>query len=182
MVFQEKIVMLKDGRNAVLRCPSLSDASEMVEYLRRCCGETEYLLRYPEEIAYTEDGERAYIQNCLDSSDSLMIVCTVNTMIAGNCQLVRRDGVKTRHRAAVMIALLQDFWGLGIGSAMFSEMELAAKELGISQLELEMIEGNARAMALYQKMGFTVMAEHPDAIRLKDGSSRKAVFMRKVIG
>ena len=110
MVFQEKIVMLKDGRNAVLRCPSLSDASEMVEYLRRSCGETEYLLRYPEEIAYTEDGERAYIQNCLDSSDSLMIVCTVNNMIAGNCQLVRRDGVKTRHRATVMIALLQDFW------------------------------------------------------------------------
>ena len=122
------------------------------------------------------------IQRSLDSSDSLMIVCTVNNMIAGNCQLVRRDGVKTRHRATVMIALLQDFWGLGIGSAMFSEMELAAKELGISQLELEMIEGNARAMALYQKMGFTVMAEHPDAIRLKDGSSRKAVFMRKVIG
>lgn len=182
MIFSEKIVTLKDGRSCVFRAPELSDAAEMVEYLRTVCGETEYLARYPEEIRYSVEGEEKFLQSILDSSDSFMIVCTVDGRVAGNCQLVRKDGLKTRHRASVMLALLQEFCGLGIGSAMFSEMELAAKELGISQLELEMIEGNTRAMALYQKMGFTVMAEHPDAIRLKDGSSRKAIFMRKVIG
>ena len=182
MIYSEKNVTLKDGRSCVFRTPELSDAAEMVEYLRTACVETEYLARYPEDIRYTEEGEKAYLQTLLDSCDSLLIVCTVDGKMADNCQLVRKDGLKTRHRASVMLALLQEFWGLGIGSAMFSEMELAAKELGISQLELEMIEGNTRAMALYQRMGFTVMAEHPDAIRLKDGSFRKAIFMRKGIG
>ena len=102
--------------------------------------------------------------------------------VAGNCQLIFMSSEKTRHRAAVMIGLLREFWGLGIGSAMFAEMERVARERGgIRQLELEVIEGNERAMGLYRKMGFTVMAEHPDAFRLSDGSSHAAIFMRKVL-
>ena len=41
------------------------------------------------------------------------------------------------------------------------------------------IEGNARGRALYEKMGFTEVARHPDAVRLKDGSMRSLVFMMK---
>ena len=80
-----------------------------------------------------------------------------------------------------MIGLLREYWGLGIGSALFREMEREAREHGTAQLELEMIEGNDRALALYRSAGFETMAEHPDAFHLRDGTSRAAVFMRKVL-
>ena len=80
-----------------------------------------------------------------------------------------------------MIGLQQKYWGLGIGSAMLGELIAEARRRGTEQVELEMIEGNERAMALYRKMGFSVMAEHPDAFILKDGSRRSAVFMRLVL-
>lgn len=108
-----------------------------------------------------------------------MLVCEVDGKIAGNSQIVFMSSLKTRHRAAVMIGLLREYWGLGIGSALFREMEREAREHGTAQLE--MIEGNDRALALYRSAGFETMAEHPDAFRLRDGTSRAAVFMRKVL-
>ena len=62
---------------------------------------------------------------------------------------------------------------------MFEAMLAAARERGVRQVELDYIDGNDRARALYEKMGFVRIAEHPDAIRLKDGSFRSLVFMMK---
>ena len=64
---------------------------------------------------------------------------------------------------------------------MFRELIEAAQRRSVHQLELEMIEGNERALALYRKMGFEVMAEHPDAFLLKDGSTRKAIYLRRIL-
>ena len=172
MIYKTRSITLKDGRGAILRAPRESDAEEMLEYLRTASGETDFLASYPEELKFTAEGERAYLKNNLDSP---------NTKIAGNSQIVFMSSLKTRHRAAVMIGLLREYWGLGIGSALFREMEREAREHGTAQLELEMIEGNDRALALYRSAGFETMAEHPDAFRLRDGTSRAAVFMRKVL-
>ena len=181
MEFKEKSITLKNGKTAVLRAPRKEDAAEVLEFLRTACDETEYLASYPEEISYTPDSEEKYLQNTLDSPNNMMIVCVVDGRIAGNCEIVFFSSAKTKHRGAVMIGLLKEFWGMGIGSALFSELISAAKERGLKQLELEVIEGNTRAIALYEKMGFSVMAVHPDAFVLKDGSTRGAVFMRKVL-
>ena len=100
-----------------------------------------------------------------------MIVCLVDGKVAGNCQIVWKTGIKTRHRAQVAIALLKEFWNLGIGTAMFTEMiDIARSNPDIIQMELEFIEGNTRARALYEKMGFRITGVKPNAIRLKDGT------------
>lgn len=38
------------------------------------------------------------------------------------------------------------------------------------QIELEFVEENNRARALYEKMGFKILGLTPNAIRLKDGT------------
>lgn len=53
------------------------------------------------------------------------------------------------------------------------------REQGLTQLELEFIEGNERGRHLYEKMGFAVVAEKPNAIRLKDGTTLKEFFIIK---
>ena len=37
-------------------------------------------------------------------------------------------------------------------------------------MELDFVEGNSRARALYEKMGFSITGVKPNAIRLKDGT------------
>lgn len=181
MDYQQKQVLLKNGQSAVFRAPNEKDGQAMLDYLKEICAETDFLASFPEEIHFTAEDESKYLQDILDSPNRLMIVCTVDGELAGNCQIVFMTSMKTKHRAAVMIGLRKKFWNLGIGSAMFSELIEIAKAKGIAQLELEVFEHNRRAMALYRKMGFEVMATHPDAFRLRDGSSQAAVFMRKVL-
>lgn len=181
MIYEQKQIRLKDSSDALLRCPRAEDAEEMADYLRITSGETPFLIRYPEECTETPEQEAAFLQAMIDSPIDIMIVCTVDGRIAGNCRLALHGRIKTRHRAGIAIALKQEFWGLGIGIAMFEEMIACAKEHGITQLELEVIEGNQRAMALYRKMGFEVVANKPDAIRLKDGTLLdEYIMIRKI--
>ena len=49
MIVRELAFALKDGREALLRSPREEDIPAMLDYLRRSAGETEFLLRYPEE-------------------------------------------------------------------------------------------------------------------------------------
>lgn len=179
MIFESKEILLKNGETALLRSPRLEDAQEMAECLKTCASETHFLLRAPEECTETAEQEADFLQKMIDSPTSLMIVCEVGGQIAGNCQINFSTRVKTSHRAGIGIGLLKKYWNLGIGTAMFREMIAAAEERGIYQLELEVIEGNDRAMGLYRKMGFEVSAAKPDAIRLKDGTLLKEFFMVK---
>ena len=181
MYFSEKEIRLKDGRIAVFRAPSPSDAAEMVEYMRKTAGETDFLLRTPEEVTMTVAEEEIFLSRITESKYDCMIVCTVDGRLAGNCQISRHNKRKNSHRADVMIALLKEFWGLGIGTAMFREMIALAESWGLMQLELEVIEGNSRAIALYEKMGFSTVAATPNAIRLRDGTLLKEFLMVRTL-
>ena len=181
MEFEPKTIRLKDGREALLRCPEEEDVPGMLEYLSVTAAETDFLMRYPEECGrYTPDGERALFERMKTSPDDLMLACLVEGKVAGSCQLMMNSRLKTRHRASVAIAQRKEFWNLGIGSAMFEEMIRIAKERPcLRQLELEFIEGNSRARALYEKFGFRIAGVHPDAIRLKDGTMLAEYLMIK---
>lgn len=177
MLYDAKEITLKNGKTATFRSPLPSDSLKMLAYLKTCAAETDFILRYPEECAETEAQEAAYLERINSSPQGLMIVCTVGGEIAGNCQIMIGSLLKTKHRATVAIGLISKYWGLGIGTAMFSELIAIARKNGVLQLELDYIEGNDRARALYQKMGFTQVAERPNAIRLKDGRLLKEYSM-----
>lgn len=179
MLYETKLIPLKNGKTAILRAPSADDAAEMTEYLKKCADETEFILRYPEECTETTEQETQYLQNLNNSEYNIMIVCEVDGRIAGNCQIMFNRRIKTKHRASIAIAILQEFWNLGIGTAMFGEMIDFSKQRGITQLELDFIEGNERAKHLYKKMGFVIIAERPDAIRLRDGTMLKEFTMTR---
>ena len=180
MVFKGTEFQLKDGRTAMLRSPCEDDAEEMLQFIRTASGETDFLMRYPEEWADTSlEQEIAFIHDDYCNPNGMMISCIVDGKIAGNCQISFRTGLKDRHRASVAIALLKEFWNLGIGTRMFEELFRVARDRGVRQIELDFIEGNSRARALYEKMGFRITGVKPDAIRRKDGTFANEYMMLK---
>lgn len=171
MQVEPKTVTLKDNRTCVIRSPRVSDAAELIRYLKTCCGETDFLLRTPEECDMTVEQEEKFLENIIQSDSALMLIAEVEGEIAGNCDIRFMTRKRANHRAVVGIGLYRKFWNLGVGSALLNELLAAARAReGIIQVELEVIQGNERAMALYKKMGFQVVAEHPNAIRMSDGS------------
>lgn len=172
MVVQEINFKCKDGRTAVLRSPRDEDISGMLHYLYVSAEETEFILRYPEECGkYTEEGEKKLFARKNESPNEAMLVCLVDGVVAGNCEVSVYTNMKKKHRANIGIALLKEYWGQGIGTRMFEEMIRIAESFpDVIQMELEFIEGNVRARHLYEKMGFRITGVRPNAIRLKDGT------------
>lgn len=182
MIYNEKKITLKDGRTAILRAPKIEDAAPMVQYLKDTAGETEFIMRYPEEVTMTAEREAGFFEHLAYSPFDMMIVCEVEGRLAGNCQINFGNKIKTRHRASVAIGLTKEFWNLGIGTAMFEEMIAVARNReGVRHIDLEFIEGNSRARALYEKMGFRIIAVKPEAIMLRDGTLLNEYLMRLVL-
>ena len=180
MDFEPVSITLKDGRTALLRPPKADDAAPMLAELRKECGETEFLLRAPQECdGMTVEGEASWLKGMLDSPATMLIMCEVDGEIAGNCQIAFNDRVKRHHLAVIGIGLQKKFWGLGIGTAMFRLMEEEARRHPEAQLmELEFIEGNSRARALYEKMGFRVVGIHPNAVLLSSGPASLYIMQK----
>lgn len=178
MLIEPKKIQLKDGRVALLRNPNPdADAVALIDHLKQIVSETQFLLRYPEECNWTEAQEKNILSENNADDRRLMLVCEVDGEIAGMCGMSLYPQIKFRHRANLDIGLQKKFWNLGIGTAMLEALIETARERGVLQLELDYIDGNARGRALYEKMGFTEVARHPDAVRFKDGSMRSLVFM-----
>lgn len=181
MIFDDKQIILKDGRTAILKSPCACDAEKLLNYIKKACGETDFLLRYPEEWNISVEQEEQWVNRLRDASDTLGITCYVDGEVAGNCDISFRGGMKTSHRATIAIAVLREYWNLGIGSAMFEELVAAARERGTEIMELEFIEGNERAKHLYEKFGFHIVSERPNMFKLKDGSYLKEFYMQRYL-
>lgn len=181
MTFEPVTVKLRDGRACLLRPPKVEDAEQMLVYLRKTAQETPYLINTEEDVSgMTIESEALFLNRMLTTPDTLMIVAEVEGRVAGNCQIRFMTKAKERHRAGIGIALLQDYWGQGIGTAMFRMMEQVARNRGgIRQMELEFVEGNTRARGLYEKMGFRIVSMHPNALRQADGSFVHSYLMIK---
>ena len=174
MVVGEKEFLLKDGRKGIIRSANTEDESEVSEvlaFIKVACSETDFLLRYSEEWDSTSlEDEKRFLESNNNSDKQALLLCIVDGKVVGDCFISWNTGLKTQHRANIGISILREYWNQGIGTKLFEELiSLAKSQSNLVQLELEFVEGNSRARALYEKMGFRITGLVPDAIKQKDG-------------
>ena len=182
MKFDARTITLRDGRTCTLRPTHPDDSEAMIEYMRRTAGETPYLLRYPDEVSYTIEQERELLANVLNNPDNVMMAAVVDGKIAGNCSISGLGAKrKIRHRCAMAIALYQEYWNLGIGSAMIDYLTELAVRIGYEQIDLEVVADNTRAQTLYRKCGFTETGRRARALKFDDGTYHDELLMVKIL-
>lgn len=180
MIFEKKMIHLKDGRICTLRPVEEKDAEAMIEYLRMVSAETPFLLRNEDEVTYTVDAEEQLLKNKRNALREMMMVAEVEGVIAGNCGIVSSGNLRrVAHRCGFAIALKEAYWNLGIGSAMMDYAFSLAKEMGYEQMELEVVEGNTRAKSLYERFGFIETGKNVRALKYDDGTYRDEYKMMK---
>lgn len=97
MIFEEKTIILKDGRTAILKSPCVEDAEKLLNYIKKSCSETDFLARYPEEWTTTIGQEEAWVNRLRSAPDTLGITCYVDGEDAGNCEISFRGDMKVTH-------------------------------------------------------------------------------------
>ncbi|WP_313341069.1 GNAT family N-acetyltransferase [Sedimentibacter sp.] len=180
MIFEKKEVVLKNDVSCILRSPLVEDAESMIDYLKATSGETEFMVRYPEEVTMTIEEEENILKRMIYSKNSIMIAAFIEGELAGNASIsCVSERIKLSHRASFGIAVKRKFWGMGIGNIILIEIIDKAKEIGFEQIELTVVENNYKAINLYEKFGFVKCGVINKAFKLKDESYYGEIIMIK---
>lgn len=175
-----KTVTLKDGRTCHLRNGTAADGAEILEVFNQTHEETDYLLSYPDENRFQAGQEAEFLAKKTESSNEVEICAVVDGKIVGTAGI---DAVgsqdKVKHRAELGIALLKEFWGLGIGRALMDACIDCARQAGYAQMELDVVAENASAIALYEKVGFVEYGRNPKGFHSRTTGWQTLVLMRK---
>ncbi|MBA4347865.1 MAG: N-acetyltransferase [Clostridiales bacterium] len=160
---------LKDGRTLILRDPALSDAQEMIDYLKVVGGETDFLLADENGIeGLTLEGEQSWIESTLAAANTKMFVGTINNEIVLVCDVRAAMRSRLAHVGGIAITIKRAYWHLGIGSiAMQAMIDFARSTNFLRTLSLEVREGNDRAIALYKHFDFVEVGRHKARINVR---------------
>lgn len=173
-----RTVQLADGAHCLLRSPNIDDARAILQHMIQTSGESDNLLRYPDEIRLTTAQEGALLAKTAASGDAAMICAVLDGCIVANAGLTPAAAAdKCRHRAEFGISVQREFWGRGIGALLLSAALELARQAGYEQVELDVVADNRRAIALYQRLGFVRFGTNPHGFRRRDGQYQALELM-----
>ena len=165
MEYKESIT-LKDGRTCVLRNGTEADGKALLDIYLLTHEQTDFLLSYPDEAGMTVQQEAQFLKQKTESPDEVELLAEVDGSVVGAAGVGRVGGkVKVRHRADFGISVDERYWGLGIGRALTRACIALAKQAGYEQLELEVVEGNKTAIAMYRNAGFIEYGRNPRGMK-----------------
>ena len=174
-----QIIILKDGRECVLRNGTEADGEAVLANFVLTHGQTDYLLSYPDESSMTAEQEAAFLRAKTESENEIEIMAEVEGKtvgLAGISSLGNRE--KVRHRADFGISVDKEYWGLGIGRALTDACIECARKAGYVQLELTAVAENEHALALYRSEGFIEYGRNPLGFRSRYTGWQEIVHMR----
>lgn len=172
----------KSGLTVEFRSASPDEAQMEIDYLKRVCGETPFLLTEAEDVSYTVEDEQEYIKRYEASDRALLLNAYVDGSFIGNGSFEAVNDAKRQcHRAVMGIAVFLDYCNLGVGEQLIAVLLEQARGCGYEIMELETYAHNARAIHLYEKTGFVKCGCLRSAVKYKDGSYDDEFIMQKFL-
>lgn len=161
---QPQTFTTRTGQQFTIRTVQPDDAAMMLAYIRAVAEETEFFILQPDEFPETEDQERKWIQEHLGHPGQIVLLADVSGEIIGNISFENGPHRRIAHRGILGIAVVKDWRGRGVGSALLSTLlDWATANPVIEKVCLEVFATNQTAIRLYRKLGFV-----EEGVRLKD--------------
>ena len=103
-------------------------------------------------------------------------VAVVHGEVVGWCDISRHDRLIHAHRGSLGMGIVASHRGRGLGLRLINATLAQARKVGFARVELSVHADNARAIALYDKVGFVREGVQRDAIRI-DGHYGDTIMM-----
>ena len=173
-----KTIILKNGKECLLRGGRREDGAEAAKLFVKTHAQSDFLLSYPDECSFTAEEEGEYLEKKTASENEGEILAFVDGVLVGSAGF---EGIgkqyKVRHRCDFGVSVDEEYHGLGIGSALLECCVECARSAGYEQMELQCVEGNAAAEAIYRKAGFVKWGENARGFFRRGGGYQKLLFM-----
>lgn len=177
-----KNVILKNDKMYLIRNAVGDDAQEVLNIFLLTHEQTDFLASYKDETTFDTTFEKQFLTEKENSDKEVYLCAVVDGCIVGTAGLEKKGQNKIKHRAEFGIAVEKDFWGIGIGRALTLSCIECAKNMGYSQLELEVVSENSNAIALYKNIGFIEFGRNPRGFISRNKGWQELVSMRLELG
>ncbi len=193
--------MTRDGNRGPLpdgyeiRPAREAEAAALRRFGAQLLRETEFFLRGPEERA-ASDSEMADVIRTFHETASARMLNAWHLDAAGDAPgaepgaepvpvaeavLIPGRLARTRHVATVGVGVLRAHWGRGLARALMAEIEAAARDAGLTRLELTVFAPNAWAQALYERLGYRREGVKRRSVALPSHGPVDEVLMAKLL-
>lgn len=164
-----------------IRPITLEDSDALLELRRALDEETTFMMLAPGERTTTPAEQRNWLEQRLAKGRDALFAAEVNGVLAGYISLDRGNWRRNAHSGYIVMGVRQAYAGQGLGRALFEALlAWAAGQPGLHRLELTVMTHNARAVALYQKMGFEIEGLRKHSLQV-DGAWVDEYEMAKLI-
>ncbi|SDD68907.1 Protein N-acetyltransferase, RimJ/RimL family [Terribacillus halophilus] len=170
----------KNERKLLIREAELKDAAALAQLRLKTDGETEYMDREEGEGYLSSKDFEELIETDQKETKNLCLVAYVDEEIVGYCRCEGNKLKRLSHQVTFGIAILKDYWGLGIGRRMLEMVITWSEEKKIHKINLSVLASNKRAITLYQTYGFIIEGCLKDDKRLSDGEFYDTLLMARL--
>jgi RimJ/RimL family protein N-acetyltransferase len=122
------------------------------------------------------EASREFVRATLAGGGVHLVAVALDGAVVGWCDIHRSSREGFRHAGGVGMGLLPAYRGRGLGRRLLEGAIDACWAAGMERIELEVFASNARAIALYEKLGFVTEGVKRRARKL-DGETDDNVMM-----
>ncbi|QAV27685.1 GNAT family N-acetyltransferase [Neobacillus thermocopriae] len=164
----------------IIREARLEDAQQLANLIQQVENESEFMLFEPGERKLTPEKQRTMIENISKQKNSTIFVAEDYEKLVGYLMAFGGNAKRNRHSAYLVIGILKEHRGKGIGTKLFRKLESWARERNIHRLELTVMTKNQAGIALYKKMGFEIEGTKKHSL-LVNGLFMDEYYMAKIL-
>lgn len=154
------------------------DAQQFLLMMTQLDTETSFMLLEPGERTKDVGKVEAMILRHRNQNDYFMGVWA-DERIVGMMSAERGSCHRIAHSAYIVIGMLKQYQGMGIGTALFASLDHWASKNKITRLELTVVAKNHAAVHLYQKCGYMIEGTKKQSMMI-DGAYEDEYYMGKV--
>lgn len=104
--------------------------------------------------APTMEASRRFVHSVIEAGGVHLVALDPAGSVIGWCDIARHDREGFRHAGRLGIGIVPAFRAQGLGRRLVTAAIERAWKAGIERIELEVFGSNARAMSLYESLGF----------------------------
>jgi len=164
----------------IIRQIEVNDAEELSKLIGKVESESPYMLFEAGEREISSERQRQRIESINLEDKSEIFVAEYDNKLIGYLFAIGGQANRTKYSAYIVIGILNQYRGQGIGTKLFMELEEWALNQKIHRLELTVITKNEVGVVLYKKMGFEIEGIKRDSLYI-DGEFVDEYYMSKLI-
>ena len=165
----------------LFREAKVEDASHYQQLMCQLRQETSYLIFDTKNDLNDCSALRELLAQYEQASSSIILVVELAGELIATANLSVRNLLEDLQLGEVGIAVIKEYWGCGIGSALIDSLIDFAEQTSLNILTLEVLASNHRAINLYRKFGFCEIGRSSQWIN-QDGKYYDTIVMEKPLG